>query len=143
MKRWAALVGGLGLMAAACQSDPAAWQAGSQPVDKSVIATFAGPKHCGMQDSTLLVVGWPLGHPEPNVSAARWYVRNPAAFEQQELLAEFGASVTPPKDARNTGYHNSTFELWLAPSDQDAAAYIKTAGHFELWPRARHSLDCM
>lgn len=96
-----------------------------------------------MQDTTLLVVGWPLGHAEPNMSAARWYVRNPTAIVQQELMTEFDARVMPPTDARYTSYHNSTFELWLASSDQDTAAYIKTEGHFERWPRARQALECM
>jgi hypothetical protein len=96
-----------------------------------------------MQDTTLLVVGWPLGHAEPNMSAARWYARNPTPFVQQYLLTEFAASVTPPSDARYTNYHNSTFELWLASSDQDTAAYIKTEGHFERWPRATEALECL
>jgi len=141
MKRWAAICGVLGFMAS-CQSDPTAWQAGSQAVGESVVRTFTGPQHCGIQDSTFLVMGWPLGHPEYNMFVERWYVRNPPEFLKRDLLAEFAAKVTPPKDASYTGYHNSTFELWLAPSDEDTAAYIKTEGHFERWPRSKESLMC-
>lgn len=96
-----------------------------------------------MQDSTFLVIGWPLGYAEPNVEAARWYVRNPPEFLKPELLADYGSRVTPPKDAFYTGYHNSAFELWFASSDQDTAAYIKADGHFERWPRAKQALMCM
>jgi hypothetical protein len=96
-----------------------------------------------MQDSTFLVIGWPLGHAELNMSAARWYVRNLPEFLKPMLLTDFGSEVTPVKDARYTGYHNSTFELWLAPSDQDTTVYIKTEGHFERWPRAKQALMCI
>ena len=143
MKRWAALLGVLGLLAGACQGDTSGWMAGSQPVDKSIVTTFAGAQHCEMQDATFLVMGWPLGHVELNVSAARWYVRNPPAFVQEELLTDFSASVTPPNDALYTRYHNPTFELWFASSDQDTAAYLKTQGRFERWPRAKQALMCM
>lgn len=95
-----------------------------------------------MQDSTFLVVGWPLGHAEPNMSIARWYVRKPTEFLRAGLLTDFAARVTPPKDAQYTGYHNSAFELWFASSDEDTAAYIKTEGHFERWPRSKQSLMC-
>jgi hypothetical protein len=143
MKRWVIIVGALVTMGVACASDQSAWQVGSRAVDRQVVSTFAGPNHCQQQDSIFLVIGWPLGTEENNIDAARWYVRNPPAFMQQDLLTDFSSSVTPPKDARYTDYHNPTFELWLAPSDQDVAAYIKTEGHFERWPRAKHSFMCL
>jgi hypothetical protein len=61
---------------------------------------------------------------------------------EPDLLTDFSSNVTPPKDARYTNYHNSTFELWLAPSDQNVAAHIKTGGHFERWPRGKHGFIC-
>jgi len=142
MKRWGIIVAVLAMMSASCEGGQPGWLLGFQPVDEHVVTTIAGAQHCQSQDSTFLVVGWPLGTAEGDITAARWYVRNPPAFMKQELLADFEWSVTPPKDARYTNYHNGTFELWLAPSDQNLAAYIKTEGHFELWPLARSSLMC-
>jgi hypothetical protein len=116
---------------------------GSKPVDHYVVETMPGASHCGFQDSTFLVMGWPPGTAEQNWSTARWYVRNPSGPVTRDfLLAQFSSNVSPPSDARYTNFHNSAFELWLAPSDQDVAAYIKTGGHFERWPRSRHALMC-
>ncbi len=58
------------------------------------------------------------------------------------LLAEFAVDVTPPQDAQYTGYHNTTFQLWLAPSDEDLEVYMKMAGSFERWPKAKQALYC-
>jgi hypothetical protein len=143
MKRWGIIVGALATMAVACTSNQPGWQVGSKTVDRQVVSTFVGPSHCQMEASVFLVMGWPLGTKENNIDAARWYVRNPPEFMKPDLLADFSSSVTTPKDARYTDYHNATFELWFAPSDQDVAAYIKTEGHFERWPRARHSFTCL
>jgi hypothetical protein len=146
MKGWVLAVLVATLVAVACQNEgphspaPGAWLHGSKPVDPRVIETFGGAAHCGMQNSTFLVLGWPLGQDN---SVARWYVRSPSDFLKRDLMGEFGTNVTPPNDAGYTGYHNSTFELWLAPSDQDVAAYIKTGGHFERWPRSQRDLMCI
>jgi hypothetical protein len=138
------VVGILAMMAITCQSgSQSGWQVGSKPVGENVVSTFAGAQHCQMQNSTFLVMGWPLGREERNPDAARWFVRNPPPLIKEELLNDFGANVTPPKDARYTNYHNSTFELWFAPSDQDLGAYVKTGGHFERWPRVKQSLMCL
>jgi hypothetical protein len=149
MKVRAFTVGIVAAVALACQNpppapspSPGAWLLGSKPVDQHVAATFIGPEHCGLQGTTFLVIGWPLGTAE-NIADARWYLRNPTDFVKREyLLGEFDMNVTPPKDARYTRFHNSTFELWLAPADQDVAAYIKTGGHFERWPRAKRAFFC-
>ena len=130
------------MLAIACSVGPE-WMLDSHTAGEDVIQTLAGPQHCAMQDSTFLVIGWPLGRAEPNIAVARWYVRNPAEFLKPELLTDYGSSVMPPKDAGYTGFHNPTYELWLASSDQDMAAYMKTEGHFERWPRAKQSLMCM
>jgi hypothetical protein len=146
---WSLLL--VGLIAVACetQSPPQvttsafSWLHGSQPVDPHVVQTGPGAQHCGDEASTFLIIGWPLGHAEPNLSNARWYVRNPSAFVKGLLLGEFAVDVTPPQDARYSGYHNATFQLWLGPSDQDAAAYMKAASGFERWPRAKQPLLCI
>jgi hypothetical protein len=121
---------------------PGVWLHGSKQVDAPVAQTLHGVAHCGTQDTIFLIIGWPLGHPQ-DIMNARWYVRNPSGYLMHEVIGEPATNVAPPDDARNTGYHNSNFELWLAPSNQDVAAYIKTGGHFERWPRAKQSLMCM
>jgi hypothetical protein len=106
----------------------------------------AGSDHCPpLNNATYLVIGWPLGQRVTNTSDERWYVRNPSSavkYALNALLADYSPDVNPPADARYTNYHNSTFQLWLAASDQDVAAYIKTAGHFERWPRSKFALRC-
>ena len=121
---------------------PPTWLHDSQSVDPHVVQTFPEPEHCGGA-STFLVVGWPLGHPEPNLDNARWYVHNPEEFMKRLLLGEFATGVTPPQEAEYTGYHNATFQLWLAPSDQDVEVYMKTSRGFERWPRAKQALLCV
>jgi hypothetical protein len=125
-----------------CGGTVAGWSRYGQPVDKGVIQTFPGAAHCDSQGATFLVVGWPLGTRERNIFDARWYVRNPPSFLQQDLLASFADDVKPARDAAFTGYSADGFDLWLAPSDQDSQAYVKVQGHFERWPRARHALVC-
>jgi len=145
---WSLLL--VALIAVACDAQsprqsvasPAPWLNGSKPVESKVIQTFPEPEHCGGA-STFLVIGWPLGHAEPNLDNARWYVRNPEVFMKGLLLGEFAVGVTPPQDAQYTGYHNATFQLWLARSDQDAEVYMNTANGFERWPRAKQALFCL
>lgn len=134
---------------ATASKSPGGWLQGSKPVEGRVIETFlvAGYDHCpSLNNATYLVMGWPLGQRSTNLSDERWYIRNPShavKYELNALLSDFAPDVTPAADARYTNYHNSTFELWFATSDQDVAAYIKTAGHFERWPRSKFSLRCM
>jgi hypothetical protein len=122
--------------------NPDVWVKNSHPVSSEVIQDFFGAEHCGAQNSNFLLLGWPLGHPAASVQVARWYVRNPQAFLGPELMSTFATGITLPRDARPTGYQNSTFELWLAASGQDVAAYVKFGGNFERWPRARQALLC-
>jgi hypothetical protein len=136
-------VAALAAIAICCQSVQSDWQVGSKPVSEHVLSTFAGAQHCQMQGSVFLVMGWPLGHQEPDPVAARWYVRNPPSLIKEDLLGEFDSNVTPPNEARYTNYHNSTYELWLATSDQDVAAYLKRGKTFERWPRVKHSVECL
>ena len=138
------------VVAIACQSQspprslasPTSWLHGSEPVDADVVQTFPAPQHCAAA-SAFLVLGWPLGQAEPRIEQGRWYVRDPADWIKSYLSGEFAINVSPPPDARYTTYHNPTYQLWLAPSDQDAVAYMKTAGGFERWPRSREALMCM
>ncbi len=138
------------LIAAGCETQsqphsgasPTSWLHDSKPVDTQVVQTLPEPERCGGA-STFLLIGWPLGHAEPNLDNARWYVRNPEVFMKGLLLGEFAVGVTPPQDAQYTGYHNATFQLWLARSDQDAEVYMNTANGFERWPRAKQALYCL
>jgi hypothetical protein len=122
---------------------PGVWLHGSKSVASRVAESSHGSAHCGYQDSIFLIIGWPLGHAEQDSQLSRWYVRNPVGEWRTLTLSEFTSNVTPPRDAKYTGYYNSSYELWLAPSDQDVAAYIKTGGHFERWPRAKQPVFCV
>jgi hypothetical protein len=152
MIRAAIAAGLLAVSLASCTSEnPSAvgpvntkvWVKDSHPVSSRVIETFPGPPHCFSQGTVLLTLGWPLGTPAASLEAARWYVRNPDGWPgPDQLMSTFDPSITPPLDARSTGYQNGTFELWLAPSDEDVAAYVKVSGQFERWPRAKQALMC-
>jgi len=142
----------VGFIVAACQqttalppqaTDRTGWVNGSKPVSSEVIQTFLGPEHCDMQESMLLVLGWPIGTAAQNIADARWYVRNPSQFLSANYLsASFSYDVPLPADATFTGYRNSVMQLWLAPSDQDQVAYLRVASRFERWPRSRIALIC-
>ena len=121
--------------------NPEVWTKDSQPVGSDVILTFPGPAHCFSTSTIFLVLGWPLGT-STSISSGRWYVRNPDDWLGPQLLSTFAVAVRPPPDAKSTGYHNQTFELWFAPSDQDIAAYVKVGTDFERWPRAKQALLC-
>ncbi len=130
------------LICVACEPSQGQWSRSGWPVDKRIIQTFMGPAHCGLQDSTFLVVAWPLGSAAAGSLEPRWYVRNPSSSLQHELLGVYATDVRPPRDAAFTGYSAKGLELWLAPSDQDSEAYLKVDRGFEKWPRTRHPLMC-
>lgn len=141
---WVLVVAAFVASCASSTPDLQGWRHGTTPVSTDVIQTLAGAEHCDEQSSTFLVMGWPLGFAEPSISNARWYVRNPTAFIRQNYLTtDFYAGVTPPADASFTDYHDESFELWLAPSDEDATVYVKTRGRFERWPRSTQPLLCV
>ena len=49
--------------------------------------------------------------------------------------------VALPADASDTGYRHQELELWLSPSEPDAA-YLRAGDDVERWPRADPVIAC-
>jgi hypothetical protein len=111
-------------------------------VAPDVIVAAAGPEHCQWQSATFLTIGWPLGTPARDAGSARQYIRDPLGVVPAHLLAPFEKKIDVPRDARPTGYRYQNIQLYLAPSDQDSAAYLVGPGSVERWPRSDPMTVC-
>ncbi len=113
------------------------WTHDDHSVSTSVIDAAAGPSHCGWQSVTFLTMGWPLGTRAANAAQSREYVRDPKGLVGHfGLRSSLDLHATLPSDARSTGYVDGSARLYLAPSDDDVAAYIVQGATVERWPRS-------
>ncbi|OGN87736.1 MAG: hypothetical protein A2X23_07850 [Chloroflexi bacterium GWC2_73_18] len=92
---------------------------------------------CDEGHAAVLTIGRPLGMPiDPLL---RWeYVRDPQGeFLAHGWIAEpWRGETTAPSDLLYTGWTNGNVELWISPSELDAAVYLRLGGARERWPRA-------
>lgn len=112
-----------------------AWTRGGVEVPPTEIVAAAGPEHCGWQSATFLTLGWPLGTRPQTAAGARQYVRDPRRVLPSRL-PPLELDATLPADASPTGYAHGPVRLYLAPSDQDRAAYLVLGDSVERWPRS-------
>lgn len=107
------------------------------PGEPLVLSSNEGPDHCGWTSVSFLNVGWPLGS-DGDTNAYRQYVRDPQGLLIDRTSGPFQSDARLPNDAVDTGFQHDAWGLWLAPSDQDEAAYLVNAetGAVERWPRA-------
>ncbi len=85
-------------------------------------------------------LGWPLGTVSQSSTEIRQFIRDPdgvISYGTGDTLA----IAVDPDDARDTGYRNGELELWLSPSDPDAA-YLRAGDNVERWPRADPVVAC-
>jgi hypothetical protein len=133
-------------VSAAFDSPPAypgyQWTRNGKPVRTEELGTSAGPNHCGWQSATILTVGWPLGTVSANAGQARFYIRDPNGVIGGTYRQRLVRDAQLPTDARPTGYKLGSIELYLSPSDQDAAAYLVMSSRSERWPRADLFFGC-
>jgi|tagenome__1003787_1003787.scaffolds.fasta_scaffold20695620_2 hypothetical protein len=92
-----------------------------------------------------LHLGHPLGLPfDPLVTYE--YVRDPngEALAQGWAAEPWRAGVEVPPDAAETGWTNGNMDVWISPSEEERAIYVKVGGLFERWPRGDHVVvtDC-
>ena len=143
--QWPAILAGLflsGLIVMACSSTGQFTKDGHQ-VDPLVAVARAGPAHCGWQSATFLTLGWPLGRRALFASEARQYINDPnGVVPHADLRGTLDLHAKLPPDAKPTGYWKGDAQLYLAPSDQDVAAYFVGGGHVERWPRADPMTVC-
>lgn len=121
------------------------WSVAGEAVGPEVVASAAGPVHCGWQAAHLLEVGWPLGDTGSSRREVRSYVRDPeGVLPSGDQRGRFLPDADLPADARATGYANGGWELWFAPGDDVTRAYLVADGGrtVEAWPRDTEPPAC-
>lgn len=117
------------------------WTHDGRSVDGQELNSIAGPGHCDWQSAVMLHLGWPLGTVSRTSAEIRQYIRDPEGAIDPALRDRLAIGVALPADAQDTGYRLDTVELWLSPSQPDAA-YLRTADDVERWPRAESAIAC-
>ena len=127
--------------AAAFDSPPAwpgyQWSLNGTNVGTEVIATAAGPEHCGWQTATFLTLGWPPGSSSSTAAGARQYIRDPKnAIGTPNLKSPLQLRAALPVDAAPTGLTYGGLQIYTSPTDQDVAIYVVGKHITERWPRS-------
>ena len=117
------------------------WTKDGRTVDGRELNSFAGPEHCDWQSAVMMYLGWPLGTVSVTAAQARQFVRDPSGVINPELRDKLVLHASLPADARSTGYRHGDLELWLSPSNEDAA-YLRAGDDVERWPRAGEGVAC-
>lgn len=117
------------------------WTRGGRPVDGQELNSIAGPDHCDWQSAVIMHLGWPLGTVSRSSTEIRQFIRDPDGVIKYGTRHTLAIAVDLPNDARDTGYRNGELELWLSPSDPDAA-YLRAGDNVERWPRADPVVAC-
>lgn len=102
-----------------------------------VLAERPGPEHCGWERARVLISGIPLGVLYTGTTDSIEFVRDPeGVFDVPEFVDGFAILDELPADAIDTNYRQGERELWLSPSDPQAA-YLKSPVSVERWPQAQ------
>ncbi|HZM83162.1 MAG TPA: hypothetical protein VFC19_46210 [Candidatus Limnocylindrales bacterium] len=117
------------------------WTKDGRPVDGQELNSIAGPEHCDWQSAVIMHLGWPLGTVSRTSAEIHQFIRDPDGVVGKSLRDKLAIAIDLPHDARDTGYRNGDLELWLSPSDPDAA-YLRVRGDVERWPRADPVIAC-
>ena len=111
------------------------------------VSIARGPSHCGWDSVLLLGLRWPLGHvpqaPHRNDNILP-YIKDPrgAYADARKYPAAFDGSAQLPADARATGYHRGTWELWVSPSRIHEGVWLKSGSTIEEWPYDASPIGC-
>jgi len=117
------------------------WTKNGHPVNGRELNSIAGPDHCGWQSAVMMHLGWPLGTISQTSAEIRQFIRDPNGVIDHGLRDKLAIAIDLPPDAEDTGYRNGELELWLRPSDPDAA-YLRVGDDVERWPRADPVIAC-
>ncbi len=101
---------------------------------------------CGTSRASILTVGWPVGAQIDGFDAHQ-FVRDPDGLFDREwpLPIPYVASGRLPKDAYSTGLTDGEFEIWVSPSADAKAIWVRHGRKVERWPRAPEEwgvIDC-
>lgn len=139
----------LALLLAGCEAPQAGptgpWSRAGATVADDQVESIAGPAHCGWQEAHLLLLAWPPGSVPEHRADRRAYVRDPeGVLPGDQVRGRFQPDAELPADARATGYANDGWELWFAPGDEDATAYLVSddGDTVEAWPRETMRYGC-
>ena len=118
------------------------WARDGNTVSTFELATSAGPDHCGWQSATFLTIGWPPGTVSSTAAGAHLYIRDPHGAVGASYRDGLVLHASLPSDARPTGHHHGSIEIYVSPSDQDGAIYVVGADGAERWPRSQPMRLC-
>jgi len=101
---------------------------------------------CQAGHAAVLTLGRPLGMPLDRLVRYE-YVHDPLGefLAQGWVSSPYVDDAAQPDDAAYSGWTNGNIEIWVSPSEQEKAIYIKRGGTFERWPRAAEQwgvIDC-
>jgi hypothetical protein len=117
------------------------WTRDGRLVDGQELNSIAGPDHCQWQSAVMMHLGWPLGTVSQTSAEIRQLIRDPTGVIDRGLRDKLALAIDLPADAQDTGYRNGELELWLSPSNPDAA-YLRVGSDVERWPRAEPVVAC-
>jgi hypothetical protein len=105
------------------------------------VTTIAGPDHCGWGSATMMFIGWPPPTVASTADRARQFIRDPLGIFGDRLHAPLRRDLRLPADARATGYHYGSLEIFVSPSDADGI-YVVSPRDAERWPASDPMILC-
>ena len=118
-----------------------AWYRDGRQVSSFELNTNAGPDHCGWQSATFMTVGWPIPRVSETIAEARQFIRDPYGAVNSSLRDRLVLNAVMPADARRTGYHHGSLELYVSATNDDAVFVVSPRGT-ERWPRSDPPIAC-
>jgi hypothetical protein len=111
-------------------------------LDKTVISARDYLGTCSWETALFLEVGWPLGTVAATSETTRLFVRDPEGIFADVESERFDAQAELPTDAKHTGFHRGTWELWTSASIADRAVFLVNGSTVEKWPLLPSAPQC-
>ncbi len=92
--------------------------------------------HCNWGSAHFLWIGLRADPPGIDEEYYDEYIRDPRNLFGEMLEGSLETGVELPDDAEYTGYSNSRYRLWIAPS-VTSHVFLEIDGEFESWPRVK------
>jgi hypothetical protein len=113
-----------------------------------VLHLWRGSDHCDWQDSLFVAIAWPLIRPVPAPSMGdprtRVYVWHPEGAEAPITLSTTPSLVrSMPAEARYSGIHRGSWQLWVSPSMSKTAIFMTDGDIIQRWAFATSGVGCL
>jgi hypothetical protein len=113
-----------------------------------VMSVELGPGHCGWQHVAFLTMAWPLDRPiegpfmmsDPRTRVYVW--QTGSAYPRTSLAGTPGTLELTPADARYTGLHRGSWQLWVSPSRLGNGVFLASGDAVERWAYVSSFVDC-